>query len=259
LCSFFALYHLLPTSIPPLKIPAGLPERIESLEAIEVLANMVRKAWKLGENPIPDLMDTLEAHGILVLLTSTHKGEKFDGLSAWANNVPVIVVGADWPGDRQRFTLAHELGHLLLKDRLVVELDEEKAADHFAGAFLVPASAALQALGKHRTWLEPRELMLLKQEYGLSMGGWLFRAYQLGILNLKRFQIMQGFFRKRGWHRQEPGKPYPREQIRRFSRSVYHALAEDLINESKAAELLGTSLMELHAECCVDVADAAAH
>ena len=52
--------------------------------------------------------------------------KKFDGLSAKADGKQVVVVGKEWPGDRQRFTLAHELGHLVLHTRLAKGVDEER-------------------------------------------------------------------------------------------------------------------------------------
>jgi Zn-dependent peptidase ImmA (M78 family)/DNA-binding XRE family transcriptional regulator len=247
-----ALSEVLPGWLPSFAVPPKLPEA-STLDEVEAVADSLRAAWRLGENPIPDLMDTLEAHGIVVLLTRAHGDSRFDGLAArWGGEgeaaLPVVVVGADWPGDRQRFTLAHELGHLMLKGRLAERLDEEKACHRFAGAFLAPTSAVRSALGEKRTWLEPRELALLKGAYGLSMSGWLRRAYDLGIVNKTRFGQLNGLFRKRGWHLQEPAAPYPRERPQRFARSVCHALAEDLIGESRAAELLGMPLMQLHAQ-----------
>jgi Zn-dependent peptidase ImmA (M78 family) len=252
----FALNRLLPGSLPAFTLPDDLPKRVSSLEAIEQVADKLRQDWKLGENPIPDLMGTLEDHGIIVLLVK-YDSKQFDGLSSQAGGLPMIAVGHDWPGDRQRFTLAHELGHLVLKNRLAKSMDEEKACNRFAGAFLAPATSVKKALGQNRTWLEPRELLILKQEYGLSMAGWLFRAWQTGVINKTQFSKLNGFFRKHGWQKQEPGADYPREQPRRFEQQVYHALAEDLISESKAAELLGKPLLTLHAER-METADEAA-
>ncbi|MGB7511183.1 MAG: ImmA/IrrE family metallo-endopeptidase [Pelodictyon phaeoclathratiforme] len=59
-------------------------------------------------------------------------------------------MSARWPGDRQRFTLAQELAHLLLSGRLADNLDEEKTCNRFAGAFLAPAVAVTRPLGQHR-------------------------------------------------------------------------------------------------------------
>jgi Zn-dependent peptidase ImmA (M78 family) len=169
------------------------------------------------------------------------------------------VVGVDWPGDRQRFTLAHELGHLILNGRLGEELleDEEKLANRFAGAFLAPKSEVLKELGEKRTWFEPRELCVLKKSYGLSMNAWLHRAHDLSIINDATNLKMVKLFRKHGWHKEEPCDEYPREEPQVFTQLVFHALAEDLVSESKAAELLGKSMKESRALRKVDHGESA--
>lgn len=241
---FLELEEFLPASpIEPFKLPEDLPF-IQSYNDIEKVAQQVRDAWELGTNPIPDLIDTLEEKGIKVFQSNALHGEKFDGLAAQVNGTPVIVVGRDWPGDRQRFTLAHELGHLVLANRLAKGLDEERAAHRFAGAFLVPASEVLKELGNKRNRLDPVELCILKQAYGLSMQGWLYRAFNLGVLNQVAFNAMWTLFRERGWRKVEPGTPYPAEEPKLFMQLVFHACAEELISESKAAELLGKSISE---------------
>lgn len=236
---FIDLELFLPnTPIENFQIPDKLPRKIEDYEDIESIVNIIRLAWDLGENPIPDLIDTLEERGIRVFQSKALHDDKFDGLATEVNSFPVIVVGRDWPGDRQRFTLSHELGHLILKGRLPSHLDEEKAANRFAGAFLVPKSEALKELGNNRSWIEPVELHVLKQTYGLSMRAWIYRASDLGILNQSASRRMWEYFRKRNWIKDEPGKQYEPEVPKLFKQLVFHAFGEQLISESKAAELL---------------------
>lgn len=231
-------------------VPAGLPAKVESLDAVEEVALGVRKAWKLGNDALPTLIDTLELHGIKVFVTAIDGDRKFDGLSATANGKPIILIvgGAHQPGDRQRFTLAHELGHLILKGRLGKRIDEEKACNRFAGAFLAPRDSVLRLLGQRRTWLEPRELQLLKGDWGLSMAGWMLRARDLGVLSADAAAKMWSFFKANGWDKREPEPQYPRERSSGFEQLVYRALAEDQIGESKAAELLGLSLGDFIAQ-----------
>lgn len=243
-------------------LPRGLPANVASYDDIEALAARLRAVWQLGSGPVRNLIDKMEEEGIKVILTPHDGGKKFDGLVAKANGHTVIVVGEDWPGDRQRFTLAHELGHLILQGRLGAGLDEERACNRFAGAFLVPREEAIRVLGASRTWLEPRELYLVKQEWGLSMNGWLHRAQELDILNKATARRHWEHFAKQGrpdasWRELEPGDPYPRERPCRFAQLVYRALAEDLIGESKSAELLGISLAQLRARRRMDATDAA--
>lgn len=220
----------------------GLPEAIADFSQIEEAAEAVRVEWDLGLDPIPDLIDVLETHGIRVFMIDANTDPKFDGLAASVNQMPIIVVGSNWPGDRQRFTLAHELGHLMLAGRLADGLDEELVCNRFAGAFLIPRQSVIQELGSHRSYIEPKELALLKEEFGLSMAGILYRARDLGIVTPAWRDEQAKLFRIKGWHLTEPGKPYPTEKAHIFVQLVFHALGEDYIGESKAAEFLKMSL-----------------
>lgn len=241
---YLQLEESLPVSpIQSFVLPKGLKTNIDNYDDIEDIANRFRKAWSLGCNPIPDLIDTLEERGIKVFQSSIPHNAKFDGLAAQVDGIPIIVVGKDWPGDRQRFTLAHELGHMALHGRLSDKLDEEKAAHRFAGAFLVPAKEAIKELGNSRNWLEPAELYALKYTYGFSMRGWIYRASDLGILNQSAARNMWDYFRGNKWVTTEPGEQLPSEIPKLFKQLVFHALAEDFIGESKAAELLGVQII----------------
>ena len=239
------LENLFPHPPQAFALPAKLPP-VHDMADIEQVAEHVRKVWGLGQNPIPDLIGTLENQGIRVFVTDDDGDKHFDGLTAFAGTVPVIVVGRHWPGDRQRFTLAHELGHLLLAQRTPSDLDVELVCNRFAGAFLFPRNAVLQELGAHRNAIEWQELALLKAEFGLSMGGILYRARDLGIVSAAYRQAQADQFKAKGWHLTEPGPAYPAEKAHHFEQLIFHALAEDYIGESKAAELMNLPLAQLH-------------
>lgn len=241
------------------EIPGGLPNRVDALEALDAVADRLREVWSLGLNPIPNLIDVLESHGILVITTDVEEGTRFDGLQASVGGQPVIVVSSRWPGDRQRFTLVHELGHLLLHGRLSKGLDEERACNRFAGAFLLPASAMRRELGEKRHDLEMRELHFLKMEYGLSMQACLYRAADLDIITESLRKKLFVMFSKRGWRKKEPGESYPAEKTVLFQQLVYRALGGHIVGESKAAELLGMSLMTFHHARKMELQNAAAN
>jgi transcriptional regulator with XRE-family HTH domain/Zn-dependent peptidase ImmA (M78 family) len=230
---------------PHFELPTGLDCRVTSLVDVERVALGLREAWQLGQGPIESLVEVLEDRGIKVGLVEGH--DDFDALTFWANGeVPVIAVKRGVPGDRQRFNLAHELGHLILKP--ADDVDAEKAAYRFAGAFLVTETAARFELGSTRQTLDLFELHLLKHKYGLSMQAWIYRARDLGILSgYVASRLFRGFGRK-GWHRCEPGDRIPPEEPARMKRLVLRALAEDLISESRAAELLGMPLTRFRQE-----------
>ncbi len=225
-------------------VPDSIPTRVESLDAVELAAVALREAWLLGQNAIPDLADALEEHGFLVLTTDADLTSKFDGLAATVGGFPLVVVGAAWPGDRQRFTMAHELGHLVLAGRLARAIDQEKACDRFAGAFLAPRDAVVLGLGERRSRVEPRELYDLKHEYGVSMMAWVFRARDMEVISRATAESLFRLFSRKGWRKQEPGAPVPSEVPKLLARLVLRALAEDMVSTAKAAELMGVSLGE---------------
>lgn len=237
----------------------GLDSSITAFDQIEVDADRVREAWELGFDPIPDLIDVLETHGIRVFMIDADADSKFDGLAARVAGMPIVVVGRHWPGDRQRFTLAHELGHLMLEGRLADDLDEEMACNRFAGAFLFPRASVLQELGEHRNAIELKELGLLKEEFGLSMAGILYRARDLEIISPAYREEQAKLFRIKGWYRKEPGRDYPSEKAHIFEQLVFHALAEEYIGESKAAELMNMPLHQFRRVRSMEGGDAAAN
>jgi Zn-dependent peptidase ImmA (M78 family)/DNA-binding XRE family transcriptional regulator len=244
---WFELLGLFPSKpIPDFAVPKDLPAHIDGLDDAERMALALRKCWQLGLNAIPNMTDLLESKGIIVIASASAEAGKFDGLCASVNGTPVIVTQAGLPGDRQRFTLAHELGHLLMQGRLRMQVDEEKACHRFAGAFLLPARETEAHLGSARHQLEIGELHLLKHEFGISMRACLARALQAGILNESAFKRMQIKFNIQGWHKCEPGNPCLTEVTRLYEQLVYRALGEELIGESKAAELLGMSVAQFH-------------
>ena len=240
---FCELVALFPNSpVPSFVVPVTVPDRIDRYEDIEQVALDLRYAWDLGLDAIPSLADMLEERGVLVLTTPVSAIDGFDGLTATVSGFPVVVVGDSWPGDRQRFTLAHELGHLVLAGRLHASLDEEKVCDRFAGAFLVPAPVVRQQLGKHRSRMEPLELYHLKHEYGVSMSAWILRAFEIEVITESTRSQMLRQFASNGWRKSEPGEQVPSEKPKLFERLVLRALAEEMIGLSKAAELAGVSI-----------------
>lgn len=223
--------------------PQGFPQTVGDLEAVESAAIHLRQAWDVGLDPIANLTELLEDKGIKVGEVECEQG--FDGCAFYAKvdgEVPVIVCTNRTPGDRQRFTLAHELGHLMLTTN--EGLDIEKAANRFAGAFLVPKPAVLMELGPMRSSLNLTELHLLKHKYGLSVGAWIYRARDVGVINDRAATYYFQMFKQRGWHKQEPGDAYPRETTQRMYRMVLHAYSQQIVSERKAEDLLGMNWSE---------------
>lgn len=226
-----------------LKLPAY---DVHNVDDVDGAANKLRREWELGVNPIANLTETLEEHGIKVVGLEAH--EKFDGLCAWINDWAdaVIVSNTDRDGERQRFNLAHELGHLVLKIEPEIEgtRQEENWCHRFAGTFLFPAKQVRDTFGSFRHRVLGEEFLLAKQEWGISMQATLRRLYDLGIINESFYKSTSKDWSIRGYRKGEPDA-LPSERSYRLKQLVYRGLAEDLITPSRAAELLDASLDQI--------------
>jgi len=225
--------------------PAGSPFRINSEEMIESIANQVRQAWNLGGDSIPNITDLLEERGIKVLKLNFPLS--VDGLTCKVvrpgrESVPVIVGSQAKSVERRRFTLVHELGHMLMD--IAEGINEEKACQRFASAFLMPKEALLSEIGDHRHAFGYSELIQVKHIFGVSAAALVMRLHDLGVINdATRERIFRGV--GLNWRKQEPSPLPDTEEPRRFERLVLRALAEDVISLPKAAELLGKKTSEV--------------
>lgn len=219
---------------------------VASKEEAETAAENLRAAWKLGTNPISNLTEVLEENGIKVISFDAH--ERFDGLCALVNDGEdaVIVSNSSRPGDRQRFNLAHELGHLVMAipDALKNTKEEEYLCHRFAGALLFPADQVVGTFGEHRSRVLIDELIFAKEEWGLSVQAIMRRLMDLGVVSESYYSGFCRMMNVRGWAKSEPGR-VTQESAYRMKHLVYHALAEELITPSRAAELLKVSLAEI--------------
>lgn len=229
--------------------PLEAPYPVNDLSDAERAARAIREHWGLGIDPIPNLSELLEERGIKVLSVDL---SDIDGLTARVRrrgkeSVPVIVIKKSAWSERKRFTLAHELGHMVME--VAAGVDAEKAANRFAGAFLMPVEALWREIGKHRTMISLGELLRLKELFGASFQAIVYRCKDLAILADAGFRSLFQTFNRNGWRKhpyKEPGAiPPEKEHPRRMERLCFRALAERLISEAKAAELLGMSVREM--------------
>jgi len=212
------------------------PRPIETAEEAERAATDLRILWGLGEAPIESVTQAAELHGAVVVDWKLDEGT-LDGISGWVNDiVPLAVVNTSTAPDRRRYTLSHELGHMVMHTD-AQDSDEERLAHRFAAAFLVPEAMARRELGERRRHLSLDELAILKRKYGLSMNGWVHRAYDLGIIDEGHHNMLCRSFVEHGWKKKEPVAYDGWEEPKRLEQLVLHALAEGVITEARAAQL----------------------
>lgn len=179
----------------------------------EEAARAVRESWDLGTGPIGHLVRLLENHGVLVVF-SPPQAATVDAYSFDSRLRPVVVLNPlkrDYY--RQRFDIAHELGHLVMHadaepgGRIV-----ETQAHRFAGELLMPAEEIAPLLPRAINGNSWASLAKLKEQWGVSMQALLFRARELGVLGDVSYRNAMTTVSARGWRRAEPGQIQVLEQ-----------------------------------------------
>lgn len=247
---YLELEELMPAGDEPWQLPACQEFLVGTVEEAEIAADRLRELWALGIDPIQSMAELIEDKGIKVIALTLP--EKISGSKAFVQrpsqtDVPVIVVNGTHNGERQRFTLAHELAHLVLQCPNLSDAEQEKAADRFAGAFLMAGKMLLRLLGGHRTSISLGELAELKRVFKVSVASLVMRCTQLGVLSRAAAGRLWAQINKRGWNGPASTEPYgfPSEIPQRRERLCLRAIAEGAISEAKAAELLNISVRTL--------------
>jgi Zn-dependent peptidase ImmA (M78 family)/transcriptional regulator with XRE-family HTH domain len=193
--------------LPPIQIEPLHSEGIRDIEDVETAAAEVRAMLGLGSrDPIPNLTRAVERSGVIVVRLPTTM-EDHDGFSAWPDfglgGRPIIALTIGHTGDRDRFTIGHELGHIILHTlRSNVETGQaEIEANRFAGALLLPREAALEAM---RPPVTLRVLMAVKATFGTSIAMAARRAWDLDLITRDHYVSLQKQLSTRGWTYAEP-------------------------------------------------------
>lgn len=220
---------------------------IRDFQDIENAADRLRQVWNLGLNPISSVIEMLEDNFIKVV--EVDEPIEFDGLSSLVDNkIPVIVVNQNFPIERKRFTLLHELGHLLLSlNPNFTDKEIENACNRFAGAILIPKSKMISELGLSRKMIYLQELAEIQKEWGISIRALMYRSKDLEIISQTKltefyFKINKAPLLKVKVDEQRYSSA---ETSYRFNQLLYKGLAQELISFSKASVLSNQSVNAL--------------
>jgi Zn-dependent peptidase ImmA (M78 family)/transcriptional regulator with XRE-family HTH domain len=185
---------------PALEIPQYHPEDYGN--DMEYIAALVRTAWEIPSLPgqIRNLVGYLEAAGCVVLLID-FQTDKMDAVSQWKDpSPPVVLMSNSINGERQRFSLAHELGHLVMHRNLEPYEDMEIEADQFASAFLMPADRISLELPP----VTIEHMLQIKSSWKVSVKALIRRARDLDIIGERRYTSLQQDLSRMGYSRIEP-------------------------------------------------------
>ncbi len=228
--------------LPPVDL--GLPLGIPHGDAATT-AGRVRKAWDLPSGPVVHLVRNLEARGIVITRLAAVDSERIDAFSAALHGRPTIALSGKGNPMRQRFSIAHELGHLLLHpDPAPGSPAHERQANTFAAELLMPAAEIRDRLPA------PTDLTALKDTadgYGVSVAALAYRGKDLGVYSEPALRRLIATINRLGWRTHEPVRSsYPGEQPVMLARALELAETHGL-SYARLADRLQIGLPRLRA------------
>jgi Zn-dependent peptidase ImmA (M78 family)/transcriptional regulator with XRE-family HTH domain len=171
---------------------------VDEFGGAKKIATQIRAAWGLPLGPVRNLTAAVERAGYFVTkrLFGTRK---LDAVSQTSDDLaPVVFVNSESPGDRLRFSLAHEIGHLVMHSLPTVDMEAE--ANEFASEFLMPA----REIGPDLRNLSIDKLPALKAEWKVSMQALIKRAGDLERISPRQCQVLFMQMAQHGWRLREP-------------------------------------------------------
>lgn len=192
----------------PMSDLTSVTTRVTGPDIEEIAAETREELGIAREGPVKHVMRAIERAGVaaapLVRLGAEHPA--FDGHSGMSRAVPqsaLVMYAPMSAGDRQRFTVAHELGHLKLHRHTTVgdQRAAEKEAHRFAGAFLYPRSAAEADISES---LNLNGYARIKARWGVAIQALIQRGRDLGLISTDRHRSLMIQVSSRGWRKHEP-------------------------------------------------------
>lgn len=182
----------------------------------EAVSRKLRQLWQLPTGPIRSMVDVIERAGGIVF-RCPFGTRKVWGISQWPLDTPdlfpVFFLNEDASGDRQRWTLAHEMGHVAMHH---LPTDEPEAeANRFANEFLMPADEIAHDLGE----LTLQKAAALKSYWKVSMQAIICHSHNLGRITDSRYRYLFQQLNARGYRKCEP-VPLPTEEPRLFNQMI---------------------------------------
>jgi Zn-dependent peptidase ImmA (M78 family) len=215
-------------------------------------ARLTRSAFGLSpETPIPHLINSAEHAGVVVLGLPVRLDGR-EAFSTWVGDLPVIALSADRPGDRLRFNVAHELGHLVLHQTMIGSgAHPERQADAFAAELLMPQMAMFNELVPPITLTS---LAKWKVRWRVSMQALARRARDLRIITERQYYYLFEQIGREGYRKSEPENlAIPAEKPRglRQMLEVLYGVPVDyrrLALDTNLTPTLLKQIIEVHAE-----------
>lgn len=178
---------------------------VESGGTPEAIASQLRASWMLPIGPVRNLVTAIEGAGGIVFKFPFGTSD-IDAMSQWPDDCPpLFFVNSQSPADRTRFSLAHELGHIVMHKTATEEVEPE--ADRFASEFLMPKhDIAAQLIG-----MDLKKAAAMKPHWRVSMASIIKRARDLGKLTEGQYRSLYIRLGELGFRKKESGPISPEE------------------------------------------------
>lgn len=207
----------------------------------EEIAKMIRTSWQLPRGPIDNLIELIEQSGCLIYLFDG-AGNAVDGISIKSLNLPpIILLNRNSPGDRQRFTLAHELGHIIMHRYPTDTMEDE--ANRFAAELLMPEFDIRPDLNGR---VSLKKISFLKVKWKCSMASIIMTASRVKSITSGQKTGLFVQMSRNGYRKQEPVElDFPAEKPHIID-DLIEAFIDDLnYTEEELAEILYLKIGEL--------------
>lgn len=170
----------------------------------ESAAQFTRKYMRLSDEPVKDVCSLLERYGIIVVEQDLDV-DAFDGVSFMTDKgFYVMIINKNFSNDHKRFTIAHELGHIVMHLSFQYPIPEyrnrENEANRFASEFLMPETAIKNSL----YGLKMQYLASLKSYWLISMASIIRRAKDLNCISSDKYKYLNVELSRKGYKKQEP-------------------------------------------------------
>ncbi len=169
------------------------------------IARFVRGMWNLPSGPIHNLIAAIEAAGGIVVKVP-FETDKLDAISQWLPGFPpLFFINSEISTDRCRYTLAHEIAHIVMHHIPTPNLERE--ADEFASEFLMPK----KDIAAHLKPLSLQRLPQLKMYWKVSMAALIRRANDLRKITNVQYKSLMTQISRLGYRKKEPVELVPEE------------------------------------------------
>lgn len=191
---------------PDVNMPNDIPiQDSYSLDDCEAIAKHLREYWGLGSGPIDSMVDVFHENGIIIANVASNNN-KIDAFSLWYNGVPYTFISDNQKSSvRWRFSLAHELGHLILHSHMeeisASTLNRiEQEANWFAGAFLLPETSFFMDV----SCASLEHLLYLKKKWKTSVAAMIQKCRAHDVFSPEQSTSLHRQISYRGWRKAEP-------------------------------------------------------